>query len=394
MRYSYTGRAHAPVPPRNREVGMEQGIIPTIDYREGKVLIIDQTLLPEREVTLELRSPAEVAEAICSLRVRGAPAIGIAAAYGVLTAIEEHLSSIPSNGARYLFDRREGYVGGDIGRADIDALRRAVSESIRMLSETRPTAANLFWALERMRVAAAGEDTAEICRNASRTAFGIHAEELEIERSIGRHGAPLIGKGARVLTHCNAGGLATAGYGTALAPLYTAHEQGRRFHVFAGETRPLLQGSRLTAWELSQRGIDVTVLCDSAAASLISAGGVDLVLVGADRIAANGDVANKVGTLSLAVLCEKFGIPLYVAAPWSTFDRSLRSGSMIPIEERPAAEVTSFWGRRTAPEEASVYNPAFDTTPAGLIAGIITESGIIERPDDGKIARAAPRAAE
>lgn len=372
---------------------MIQEIIPTIDYRRGRVRIIDQTLLPGNEEILELGSPGEVAEAIKSLRVRGAPAIGIAAAYGVLVAIEEHLKGLSSDERGYLFDREEGFVGGEIAGADLKTLEAVVLESARMMSETRPTAANLFWALERIRNAATGPDVAGLCRNAAGAAFRIHSEELEIERSIGGHGAPLVEEGMRILTHCNAGGLATAGYGTALAVLYTAHDAGRRFRVFADETRPLLQGSRLTVWELSRRGIDVILLCDSAAASLIATGGVDMVLVGADRIAANGDVANKVGTLSLAVLCEKFKVPFYVAAPWSTFDMSLRSGSLIPIEERPADEVTSFAGVRTAPEGTKAYNPAFDRTPAGLITGIITEYGVIDHPDGGKIDSLAGRAA-
>lgn len=376
----------------NPEGDMRQEIIPTIDYRRGRVRILDQTLLPEREEIIELDSPGKVAEAIRSLRVRGAPAIGIAAAYGVLIAIEELLMRVSAGTAGYRFDRDEGLVGGEITGADLQKIEAVVGESMRMMSETRPTAANLFWALERMRDAAVGSDAAELCRNAAGAAFRIHAEELEIERAIGEQGAPLIGEGMRILTHCNAGGLATAGYGTALALLYTAYEAGRRFRVFADETRPLLQGSRLTAWELLRRGIDVTVLCDSAAASLLSSDGIDMVLVGADRIAANGDFANKVGTLSLAVLCEKFGVPLYVAAPWSTFDTSLQSGSLIPIEERPADEVTRFAGVRTAPEGTEVYNPAFDRTPAGLITAIITEFGIMERPDTVKIADLSRRA--
>ncbi len=372
---------------------MGQEIIPTIDYREGRVLILDQTLLPGEEKILELASPVDVAEAIRSLRVRGAPAIGIAAAYGVLIAIEEHLERVSPGTAGYRFDREEGLVGGEIEGVDPGPLGEAVEGAIRMMSETRPTAANLFWALDRMRGAAVGPDAAELCRKAADAAFRIHGDELELEREIGEHGAPLVKEGSRILTHCNAGGLATAGYGTALAPLYRAHEEGRRFRVFADETRPLLQGSRLTAWELSRRGIDVTVLCDSAAASLIGSGRIDMVLVGADRIAANGDVANKIGTFPLAVLCERFEVPFYVAAPWSTFDTGLQSGSMIPIEERPEEEVTRFAGVRTAPEGTGAYNPAFDTTPAGLITSIITEYGIIERPNKAKIDRLERRVA-
>ena len=371
---------------------MEQHIIPTIDYRKGRVLILDQTLLPGEERILELATPVEVAEAIRSLRVRGAPAIGIAAAYGVLVAVEEYLGRVSPGSAGYRFDREEGLAGGAIEGVDTGKLGEVLERANGMMAETRPTAVNLFWALERMRCASVGSDAAELCRNAARAAFRIHSDELELEREIGKHGAALIEEGGRILTHCNAGGLATAGYGTALAPLYRAHEEGRRFSVFADETRPLLQGSRLTAWELSRRGIDVTVLCDSAAASLIGSGRIDMALVGADRIAANGDVANKIGTFPLAVLCERYEVPFYVAAPWSTFDTGLRSGAMIPIEERPAEEVTRFAGVRTAPDGVGAFNPAFDVTPAGLISAIITEFGIIERPDEEKIASLSERA--
>jgi len=366
---------------------MKRDIIPTVDYRRGKVRILDQTLLPGREEVLELGSPRDVAEAISTLRVRGAPAIGIAGAYGVLIALEEHLRSVSAGTAGYRFDREEGIVGGVIAGVDPRRLEEIVREAIDMMAGTRPTAANLFWALERMRSAAAGPDAEAVCRGAAEAAFRIHAEELEIELKIGELGAPLVADGMRILTHCNAGGLATAGYGTALAPLYEAHAQGRRFRVFSDETRPLLQGSRLTAWELVRGGIEVTVLCDSAAASLIASGGIDIALVGADRIAANGDVANKVGTLSIAVLCGRYGVPFYVAAPWSTFDTSLASGLLIPIEERPAEEVARFAGVRTAPEGVLIYNPAFDRTPVELITAIITEYGIIERPDREKISR-------
>ncbi len=371
---------------------MEQEIIPTIDYRKGKVLILDQTMLPGEERVLALASPEDVAEAIRSLRVRGAPAIGIAAAYGVLVAIEEHLGRFSPGSGGYRFDREEGFAGGEIEGVDTGELGEVIEQAIGLMSGTRPTAVNLFWALERMRGASRVSDAADLCRTTGETAFRIHADELELEREIGRYGAPLVEEGGRILTHCNAGGLATAGYGTALAPLYRAREEGRRFTVFADETRPLLQGSRLTAWELTRRGIDVTVLCDSAAASLLGSGRIDMVLVGADRIAANGDVANKIGTLPLAVLCERYTVPFYVAAPWSTFDTSLHSGSMIPIEERPVDEVTHFAGVRTAPDGVGAFNPAFDVTPAGLISGIITEFGIIERPDEEKIALLSERA--
>jgi methylthioribose-1-phosphate isomerase len=276
-----------------------------------------------------------------------------------------------------------GIASGDIG------LRLASAKEI--LAATRPTAVNLSWALERIARAAAGapSDSSEICAAVAREAFAIHAEELEVEYAIGRNGAPFIRDGMNILTHCNAGGLATAGYGTALGVLYTAWEAGKRFHVYVDETRPLLQGARLTAWELGKRGIPHTILCEGAAASLFAAGSVDAVVVGADRIAMNGDTANKIGTLGLAVLCEKFARALYVAAPWSTFDLRAASGRDIPIEERSPAEVLSFRGVRTAPEGAAAYNPAFDITPASLIAAIITDRGVIEAPNSSKMNKLA-----
>ncbi|MDD4858247.1 MAG: S-methyl-5-thioribose-1-phosphate isomerase, partial [Candidatus Krumholzibacteria bacterium] len=237
----------------------------------------------------------------------------------------------------------------------------------------------------------AAADPSALCASVAAEAFAIHAEELEIELEIGRNGSKLITNGMNVLTHCNAGGLATAGYGTALGVLYAAWDEGKRFHVYADETRPLLQGSRLTAWELARHGIPHTILCDGAAASLFAAGRVDAVIVGADRVAASGDVANKIGTLSLAVLCERFRKPFYVACPWSTFDLRAADGSGIPIEERPAEEVTSVLGQRSAPEGTAVYNPAFDVTPAGLITAIISDRGTIENPDREKIAGLAMR---
>ena len=265
----------------------------------------------------------------------------------------------------------------------VEEIRRGLGEARTVLAGTRPTAVNLFWALERIGAAvdAAVDDPRALARRVAEEAFALHDEELEIEFTIGRHGAPLIEDGMRILTHCNAGGLATAGYGTALGVLYRAHEEGKRFTVYADETRPLLQGARLTAWELQKRGIETVLLCDGAAASLFAAGRVDAAIVGADRIAANGDTANKIGTLGVALLCERFGRPFYVAAPWSTFDRGTRAGGEIPREERGAREVTAFRGRDTAPPGTPVYNPAFDVTPAGLVTAIITERGVIERPD-------------
>jgi len=362
-------------------------ILPTIDYRKGRIEIIDQTLLPGRLRVLRLRSLAELEDAIGSLRVRGAPAIGLAAAYGMLLSLEEHLRKRVKGAPRYFFDR--GSFVTPFSDAGISAgeIRRALESARKRIAATRPTAANLFWALDRVAHAArhGGRDPFEICCSTAAEAFWIHHEELEIELAIGRNGERLIRDGMNVLTHCNAGGLATAGFGTALGVLYAAWEKGKRFHVYVDETRPLLQGARLTAWELSRRRIPHTLLCDGAAASLFAAGKVDAVVVGADRVAANGDTANKVGTLGLAVLCARYKRPFYVAAPASTFDHSIPAGSSIPIEERGGREVTSIGGRRIAPEGTRAYNPAFDVTPATLVRAIVTERGVIKHPNSAKI---------
>jgi methylthioribose-1-phosphate isomerase len=362
-------------------------ILPTVDYRRGAVEIIDQVLLPREERIVRLTNPRDLAAAIRSLNVRGAPAIGIAAAYGMLLALEDYLREQVRPPIEYAFDRREGMRSFDAAALDAKEMRHRLEAAREELAATRPTAVNLFWALERMSSAAGGvvRDPIDLCSRVASEAFAIHTEELEIEFAIGRNGANFITDGMNVLTHCNAGGLATAGFGTALGVLYTAWEGGKRFHVYADETRPLLQGARLTAWELTKRAIPHTILCEGAAASLFAAGAIDAVIVGADRIAANGDTANKVGTLGLGILCEKFGRPFYVAAPWSTFDPAVPSGAEIPIEERPGDEVTSVCGVRTAPEGARVYNPAFDITPASLITAIICERGVIQNPGRGKI---------
>jgi methylthioribose-1-phosphate isomerase len=368
-------------------------IIPTVDYRKGMVEIIDQVLLPREERIVRLAGPSEVAAAIRSLSVRGAPAIGIAAAYGMLLELENFLSENVPLQRGYIFDRLEGVQPFEATGLKVQDMTRRLRAAQETLALTRPTAINLHWALERMSAAAgsAAGDPAALCAGVAAEAFAIHAEELEIEFAIGRNGSKLIRSGMNVLTHCNAGGLATAGYGTALGVLYTAWEEGKRFHVYVDETRPLLQGSRLTAWELKKRGIPHTILCDGAAASLFAAGKIDAVVVGADRITASGDVANKIGTLMLAVLCERFGKPFYVASPWSTFDLGIADGSRIPIEERSGEEVTSVLGERTAPECTAAYNPAFDVTPAGLITAIVSDRGTIENPDREKIAGLAMR---
>ncbi|MBP8128508.1 MAG: S-methyl-5-thioribose-1-phosphate isomerase [Candidatus Hydrogenedentes bacterium] len=335
-------------------------IVSPLEWEAGRLTILDQTLLPQETRRIELATLHQVHEAIRSLRVRGAPAIGCCAAFGVLVGVLE---------------KRPDTVR--------DALR-AAEEAAAYLAAARPTAVNLFWAVERMRAAAVANAGAEsVSAFLSRLegeAVGILEENRRICLAIGEHGAALVHAGDGVLTHCNAGPLATAGYGTALAVVFRAWELGRRVRVFAGETRPLLQGARLTAWELAQAGIDVTLICDNMAAQVMREGRVQLVVVGADRIAANGDTANKIGTYGLALLAQNHGIPFYVAAPSTTFDFALRDGAGIPIEERSAEEVTEGFGRRTAPEGIRVYNPAFDVTPAELIAGFITEKGVLRPP--------------
>jgi methylthioribose-1-phosphate isomerase len=326
------------------------------DSATGYLKLVDQTLLPTEHVEIECRDVPTVWEAIKSLRVRGAPAIGVAAAYGAVL------------GAR------------SQGLRDAATVRRALAEATTALRTSRPTAVNLFWALDRMDRCLPPdqeENAAALLQKLLAEASSIDAEDRSMCRSIGRFGAPLVGPGHGVLTHCNAGGLATADYGTALAVIFAAHEQGTPLHVFADETRPLLQGARLTAWELKGRGIPVTLICDNMAAQVMREGKIQLVVVGADRIASNGDTANKIGTYGVAVLAQAHGIPFYVAAPSSTFDLSISDGAAIPIEQRDPREITHGFGRQTAPDGINVYNPAFDVTPARLIAGIITEKGVI-----------------
>jgi len=334
------------------------------DARSGFVRLIDQTLLPGEFVQIECRDVPAVWEAIRALRVRGAPAIGIAAAFGAVLGGQ-----------------------GASGR-DVAAVREAVGRASAHLRTSRPTAVNLFWALDRIdRVAGEGptDGPVHLLDRLLAEAQAIAEEDKAMCRSIGRFGADLIGPGQGVLTHCNAGGLATADYGTALAVIFAAFERGTPLRVFADETRPLLQGSRLTAWELQRRGVPVTLICDSMAAQVMKERKIDLVVVGADRIAANGDTANKIGTYGVALLARAHGIPFYVAAPSTTFDLTLADGSSIPIEQRDPREVTHAYGRATAPEGVDVYNPAFDVTPADLIAGIITERGIIRPVAAGTI---------
>ena len=331
--------------------------VATINWVEGALRLIDQTRLPEDLVYIDCRDVDAVAEAIKMLRVRGAPAIGVAAAYGVVVAAQE----------------------ADSADDPVVHIRAAIDT----LAATRPTAVNLFWALDRMtRVldALSVEPLPLIHERLLAEAQTIFEEDKATCRAIGRHGAPLLQSNATVLTHCNAGGLATADYGTALAVVYAAVEEGKQVAVYADETRPLLQGSRLTAWELQQSGVDVTVICDSMAATVLRDKQIDCVIVGADRIAANGDVANKIGTYGVAVLAREHDVPFYVAAPLSTIDMSLPEGSLIPIEERASGEITHGMGKQTAPESVTVYNPAFDVTPNRLVNAIITDRGVVEAP--------------
>jgi methylthioribose-1-phosphate isomerase len=332
--------------------------VQTVTWHDGKVRMIDQTKLPSQVVMLDCATIEQLAEAIESLRVRGAPAIGVSAAYGL--ALAAHLSQAE----------------------DLTTLRQDLAVARDRLARTRPTAVNLFWALERlMRLAQADHADVDAARRALLDeAKQVHEEDVAACRAMGRHGAALLPQGARVLTHCNAGALATAGYGTALGVIRAAAEQGRIARVYADETRPLLQGARLTAWELVTEHIPVTVVTDGMAGHLMQQGLVDCVVTGADRIAANGDVANKIGTYQVAVLARHHGLPMYVAAPSSTFDLSLESGDQIPIEQRRADEVRGFAGQVTVPEGAEVYNPAFDVTPHDLVTAIITEQGVFEPP--------------
>jgi methylthioribose-1-phosphate isomerase len=326
---------------------------------KGHLVLIDQTRLPLELVEIECRDLETVWEAIKQLRVRGAPAIGIAAAYGMVLGLQPYFQSARSNSDFMI-------------QVEVVAHR---------LASSRPTAVNLFWALDRMKgrarsVLDAGSRALHEVLLAE--ARAIHEEDRTICHAIGRFGAELLAANSGVLTHCNAGGLATSEYGTALSVFFTCQDQGKRLHVFVDETRPLLQGSRLTAWELAQRGIDATLICDNMAGQVMREGKVQAVIVGADRIASNGDTANKIGTYSVAVLAAAHGIPFYVAAPTTTFDLTIDSGEQIPIEQRSAAEITHGFGRQTAPDGIGVYNPAFDVTPARLIKGIITERGVIE----------------
>jgi len=328
-----------------------------ITFHDGAIELIDQTLLPHEVVMLTIRDYRELADAIREMRVRGAPAIGIAAAYGVALGIQ--------------------------ALTDGAVLDEHFKKVIEELTGTRPTARNLFWALERMaQVFRENRDTGlEFLKETLLDeAKRIHEEDIEANKRIGSYGAKLIPDKATILTHCNAGALATGGYGTALGIVRAAWEAGKLKKVLVDETRPRLQGARLTAWELKQEGIPFELITDSMAGSFMACGEVDAVVVGADRIARNGDTANKIGTYPLAVLAHHHQVPFYVAAPTSTIDPTIKNGSQIPIEERDPSEVTQMRGVRIAPEGVNVRNPAFDVTPAGLITAIVTEQGVLRPP--------------
>ncbi len=332
---------------------------------DGFLELVDQRRLPAEFVKLECRNIEALFEAIKALAVRGAPAIGVSAAYGLVLALQKLTSS--------------------------DGLQRGLkvlAQSAESLSSSRPTAVNLFWALERVR-RKAGEfagsqpqaSSQELLEAVLAEANTIYQEDVEMCQRIGQNGETFIKPNSSILTHCNAGALATAGQGTALSVVFEAHKKGKKFTVYVDETRPLLQGARLTAWELKQAEIDVTVICDNMAGWLMKQGKIDAVIIGADRIAANGDAANKIGTYGLSILAREHGVPFYIAAPSSTFDLDINSGVEIPIEQRAAEEVTTFAKTQIAPEGINVYNPAFDVTEARDIAAIITERGVIENPN-------------
>ncbi|TDI93109.1 MAG: S-methyl-5-thioribose-1-phosphate isomerase [Caldithrix sp.] len=333
--------------------------VTTIEWTNNQIRMIDQTKLPEELTYLEISDTEVLAEAIKSLRIRGAPAIGIAGAFGMVLGVQN-----------FAGEEKEVFF-------------KQLKETSEYLNATRPTAVNLSWAIQRMNgVAEQNKDkpVAEIKEQLLKEAQTIWEEDRKICRRLGKHGAKLLKDGFNVLTHCNTGALATVDYGTALGVVFAANEEGKKLHVYADETRPLLQGARLNVWELMNESIDVTLICDNTAAFVMQQKKIDCAIVGADRIAANGDTANKIGTYNVAVLCEKHGVPFYVAAPYSTIDFNLRNGSQIPIEERAAEEITEGFGKRTAPLNTKVYSPAFDITPNELIASIITEEGVIEPP--------------
>jgi methylthioribose-1-phosphate isomerase len=334
-------------------------MVETISWKNGILTFLDQTKLPVEVVYEKQKNIEQVWDAIKQLRVRGAPALGVAGAYGILLGMQDK-QSLPS-----------------------DKFITEMKKEAAYLNSSRPTAVNPSWGLNRMVAKAESLGTGrseEIWAELEREAVAIHNEDKDLCRRIGENGKELIKDGTGILTHCNAGALCSTGIGTATAPMYTAFREGRKFKVYADETRPLLQGARLTSWELQQAGIDVTLICDNMAAFMMSKGYISLVITGTDRVAANGDTANKIGTMGVAILADHFHIPFYIACPSSTFDMNTAAGGDIPIEERNADEVLFFGERRTGPEGMQVRNPAFDVTPHELITGFITENGIVKPP--------------
>jgi len=334
-------------------------MIQTLEWTDSGVRFIDQTRLPTEEVYVVCTTHEQVAEVIRNMVVRGAPAIGVAAAMGIALGVKNSKA------------------------ASIGELERDLDQICEVISKTRPTAVNLFWAVRRMRQKFESLRThplAQVKQGLIEESKRMHAEDIAANQAMGRHGAALMPAGGGVLTHCNAGALATCGYGTALGVVRAAFEQGKKIHVYADETRPFLQGSRLTAWELMKDGIPTTVISDNMAGAMMKQGKISAVVVGADRIAANGDVANKIGTYTVAVLAREHGIPFYVAAPFSTIDLATPDGSRIPIEQRNPAEVSHIAGKRMVPDGVAIENPAFDVTPASYVTAIITERGIARAP--------------
>ena len=336
-------------------------MLPTIEWQNDKVVMIDQRKLPAQEVYVTCKTPAEVARAIKTMVIRGAPAIGVAAAMGIALGM---LRSKASGTKQFAVE---------------------LNKFGELMAGTRPTAVNLFWAIDRMkgsfaRGVEAGESVQELKVRLEKEAIAIHDEDVASCRAMGKFGADVVPANARILTHCNAGALATAGYGTALGVIRAAAEQGKVLQVFADETRPFLQGARLTAWELVRDQVPTTIITESMAGPMMRSGGIDFIVVGADRIAANGDFANKVGTYTVAMMAQAHNVPFYVAAPLSTIDLNTPDGDAIPIEQRNAREMTHVGSIQIAPEGASVWNPAFDVTPHHLVSGIITERGIVRAP--------------
>jgi len=343
-------------------------VFETIRWDGDAVVLIDQRYLPGKEDYLPCRDASAVARAITDMVVRGAPAIGVTAALGIALGVKQ------------------------ADAKDVDGLRAEMTRLCDLMGSTRPTAVNLFWAIDRMKkrfeeLAPQGLDS--LVEGLEQEAVSMRSDDIDINRRMGAHGAELVPDGARILTHCNAGALATAGYGTALGVMRAAVEAGKKIHVIADETRPFLQGARLTAWELEKDQIPVTLITDNMAGYFMAQGEIDMVITGSDRIASNGDVCNKIGTYTAAVLAKEHGIPFYAVAPVSTFDLSIGSGKEIPIEERPIEEVTHVHGVRLAPEGISIRNPAFDVTPASMVSAIVCENGVARAPYTESLRRLA-----